>query len=199
VYDPRIDGKTLTFGVLGKLYKSNLLMFDHQTDSLWSQLLQQAITGPLTGKKLTMLTAEHTTWESWRGRHPESLVLSPATGFKRDYGLDPYDQYREGGVPTFRRKADSPIAGAKLRPMERVLGVQLNDLKKAYPFSVLKKSPADFEDRLGATEILIHFDRTSGSAFVTDNERRIVPSVVLFWFAWADFYPGTLVFAAKRD
>src|SRR6516164_2384496 len=64
VYDPQIDGKALTFGVSGRLYRSNLLMFDRETDSLWSQLLQQAITGPLTGKKLVMLPAVHTTWGS---------------------------------------------------------------------------------------------------------------------------------------
>ena len=49
-------------------------MFDRQTDNLWSQLMQQAITGPLTGKKLTILPAEHTTWGAWRNQHPETLV-----------------------------------------------------------------------------------------------------------------------------
>jgi hypothetical protein len=104
VYDPQIDGRTLTFGVSGRLYKSNLLMFDRQTDSLWSQLLQKAITGPLTGKKLVMLPSEHTTWEFWRRQHPDTVVLSPETGFKRNYGLDPYEQYREERVEVFSRK-----------------------------------------------------------------------------------------------
>jgi hypothetical protein len=200
VYDPHFDEKTLTFGVSGKLCKSNLLMYDRQTDSLWSQLLQQAITGPLTGKKLKMmLTAEHTSWESWRSHHPETLVLSPDTGFKCDYGLDPYEQYHEGGAPMFSLRKDTSRRSHKLRPMERVLGVQLNGLKKAYPFSLLKKSLADLEDRLGTTTIRVDFDSKSESGFVTDSEGRVVPSVVLFWFARTDFYPDTLVYAPKKD
>ena len=200
MYDPRVEGRTLSFGVSGKLYKSNLLLFDRQTDSLWSQLLQQAITGPLTGKKLVMASARHTTWELWRSQHPDSLVLSPETGFKRDYGLDPYAAYREGGTTVFSLGKDAAARRRdKLRPMERVLGVQLNGVKKAYPFSTLKKSPADLEDRIGATSIRIHFDKKSESAFATDRHGMIVPSVALFWFAWADFYPDTLLFARAKN
>ena len=200
MYDPRIEGRTLSFGVSGKLYKSNLLLFDRQTDSLWSQLLQQAITGPLTGKKLVMGSAQHITWELWRSQHPDSLVLSPETGFKRDYGLDPYAPYREGGTTVFSSRKDAAARRRdKLRPMERVLGVQFNGVKKAYPFSALKKSPADLEDRLGDTAIRIHFDKKSESGFVTDRHGMIVPSVALFWFAWADFYPDTLLFAPAKN
>ena len=83
--------------------------------------------------------------------------------------------------------------------MERVLGVQLNGVKKAYPFSALKKLPPEVEDRMGPTPIRIHFDRKNESAFVTDWAGRVVPSVMLFWFAWMDFYPDTLVFAANQD
>lgn len=184
----------MTFGVSGRLYKSNLLMFDRQTDSLWSQLLQQAITGPLTGKKLVTLPAELTTWESWKSRHPDTLAMSPETGFKRDYGLDPYAEYREGGTPVFASRKGAALRGDKLKPMERVLGAQLNGFKKAYPFSILKKMPATFQDRLGSTAVIVHFDKKSETGFVTDKSGNVVPSVALFWFAWADFYPDTLVF-----
>jgi hypothetical protein len=194
VYDPRIDGRTLTFGVSGRLYKSNLLMFDRQTDSLWSQLLQQAITGPLTGNKLVILPADHTTWELWRNRHPDTLVMSPKTGFTRDYGVDAYADYREGGVPVFASRVGAAHSGDKLKPMERVLGAQLNAFKKAYPFSILKKMPATFQDRLGSTAVIVHFDKKSETGFVTDKTGNVVPSVALFWFAWVDFYPDTLRF-----
>jgi hypothetical protein len=199
VYDPHIDGRTLTFGVSGKLYKSNLLMFDRQTDSLWSQLLQQAITGPLTGKKLVMVPSEHTTWELWRGQHPDTVVLSPETGFKRDYGLNPYEQYREGGAPMFSSGKSNSRPSGKLKPMERVLGLELNNVKKAYPFPVLKKMGSDFEDRLGSTAVVVHFDKKSESGFVTDKAGNVVPSVVLFWFAWTGFYPNTLIFVPNKQ
>ena len=74
VYDPKNEGNKLTFGVSGKIYKSNLLMYDHETGSRWSQMQQRAITGPLSGPVLGMLPAEHSTWEHWRAQHPETLI-----------------------------------------------------------------------------------------------------------------------------
>ena len=107
VYDPENGANRLTFGVSGEIYKSNLLMYDRETGSLWSQMLQRAITGPLTGAVLAMLPAEHSTWEHWRTEHPNTLVLSLDTGFKRDYGLDPYREYVEDGRPTFLSSRES--------------------------------------------------------------------------------------------
>jgi hypothetical protein len=75
----------------------------------------------------------------------------------------------------------------------------VNAVKKAYPFSALKKLPPDFEDRVGTTPVRIHFDKKSESAFATDRAGNVVPSVVLLWFAWRDFYPDTLVFTAKQE
>jgi hypothetical protein len=64
---------------------------------------------------------------------------------------------------------------------------------------LLKKLPPQFEDRLGTTAIHIHFDRKTETGFVTDSTGQTVPSVILLWFAWADFYPDTLVFASNKD
>lgn len=196
MYDPLISGKRLTFGVTGKLYRSGLVMYDRETQSLWSQLLQQAITGPLTGSALKMLPAEHTTWEYWRERHPKCLVLSPETGFKRDYGLNPYQEYWEQGRPTFRTPEGNHTEKTKfkIRPMERVLGVEVGGIQKAYPFSILKKKPAQFADRVSDKTLLIHFDKKSETAYVSDENATVWPSIALFWFAWLDFYPQTLVY-----
>jgi len=58
--------KLYTFGVSGRLYKSNVLLYDHQTESLWSQLLEKAISGSLAGKRLDKITSVRTTWKAWR-------------------------------------------------------------------------------------------------------------------------------------
>ncbi len=108
--------------------------------------------------------------------------------------------YREAGVPVFRkRQTASSDAGRKLRPMERVLGVQLHGVKKAYPFRALKKQQPEFKDQLGDMVVVIHFDKKSETAFVTDQLGAAVPSVALSWFAWNDFYPDTLVFNPSRN
>jgi len=61
-FDGLIEGRTYTFGVSGLLYQSDLLMYDHQTESLWSQIAMEAVTGSMAGQKLRHLFLEHTTW-----------------------------------------------------------------------------------------------------------------------------------------
>jgi hypothetical protein len=198
IYDPENVGSRLTFGVSGKIYKSNLLMYDHETGSLWSQMLQRAISGPLIGAVLVMLPAEHSTWEHWRTQHPNTLVLSLDTGFKRDYGLDPYREYVEQGRPTFRSPQDIETAKEKINPMERVLGIAVGGIQKAYPFEVLKKKPEQFAEKVGETTVVIHFDRKSKTAWVTTKSGAVLPSTTVFWFAWRDFYPQTQILAKER-
>ena len=86
-FDARAGGKVLTFGTSGLLYRSNKLMFDHETASLWSSLTGEPVVGPLVQLKLrlTALPVVTTTWGEWRARHPDTRVLSLDTGFRRDY------------------------------------------------------------------------------------------------------------------
>lgn len=195
MYDPLIDGKRHTFGVSGKLYNAALVMYDRQTNSLWSQLMQQAITGSLTGTRLRMMPGEHTSWSDWKARHPNTLVLSPDTGFRRDYGYSAYEDYwASGQAPRFRRSAKRD---ERFRPMERVVGVQIGDAKKAYPFVELKKT-ATVEDVVGGQRIRLHYNPKAESAHVTTAGGEVVPSITTFWFAWTDFYPDTEVYRAQR-
>jgi hypothetical protein len=86
-YDALVDGRVLTFGTSGLLYRSNKLMFEVETGSLWSSLTGEPVVGPLVGSglKLTALPVVTTTWGEWRRRHPDTTVLSLDTGFERDY------------------------------------------------------------------------------------------------------------------
>ena len=86
-FDARAGGKALTFGTSGLLYRSNKLMFDHETASLWSSLTGEPVVGPVVELelKLSALPVVTTTWREWRTRHPDTLVLSLDTGFQRDY------------------------------------------------------------------------------------------------------------------
>jgi Protein of unknown function (DUF3179) len=86
-FDARVGGRVLTFGTSGLLYRSNKLLFDHETASLWSSLTGEPVAGSVVNLKLrlTALPVVTTTWSEWRRRHPDTLVLSLDTGFKRDY------------------------------------------------------------------------------------------------------------------
>lgn len=93
VFDRTVDGKLLQFGVSGLLLNSNLLLFDRQTDSLWSQLQRSAVAGPSAGRSLTTIPFTLTSWRDWSTRHPHTLVPEPAEEMLSRYGSEPYLTY----------------------------------------------------------------------------------------------------------
>lgn len=86
-YESRVGDRLRKFGTSGLLYRSNKLMFDHETRSLWSTLEGKPVIGPLAGTGLALRAhpVVTTTWGEWRAEHPETRVLSIDTGYKRDY------------------------------------------------------------------------------------------------------------------
>jgi hypothetical protein len=86
-YESRVGGVLRTFGTSGLLYRSNKLMFDAESHSLWSSLDGTPVVGPLVGSglSLSLLPVVTTTWGEWRHDHPDTTVLSIDTGFQRDY------------------------------------------------------------------------------------------------------------------
>lgn len=88
IYDTMVNGVHHELGTSGFLYRSNKLMYDHATKSLWSTLTGSPVVGRLVGKRIELkkLYVVTTTWNEWKKRHPRTLVLSLNTGFRRDYG-----------------------------------------------------------------------------------------------------------------
>lgn len=119
-FDRRLGDRLLTFGTSGKLYRSDLVMYDRQTESLWSQLEGRAIAGHLTGDVLARLPVQTVTWDQWREAHPDGQVLSRDTGAERDYGRNPYVGYDEAADDPFLFSGE---ADPRLLPKERVLGL----------------------------------------------------------------------------
>jgi hypothetical protein len=191
-FDARIDGRVLSFGVSGLLYNSDVLLYDRQTQSLWSQLLGQAISGPMKGQHLKMLPLTHTTWAGWRAGHPASEVLAANTGMQRAYGRDPYAGYETSEEIMF------PVAfrSAGYHPKERVLGIRIGEQAKAYPFVELGRTTGAISDRIGDTALSIRFDRAAASATAYTADGKQLPAVVGYWFAWYAFNPKTAVFRA---
>ena len=193
VLDTKVNGRKLTFGVSGLLYQSDMLLYDHQTESLWSQIKSEAVTGSLTGARLKLLPSTHTNWESWKARHPETLVMSDDTGYRRDYDRDPYRGYETSKRLMFGVNATNK----KYHPKEKVIGIELGIVFKAYPFSELEKVKSPVRDVLGKTPIRIFYDRKTRTAVIRDENNRQMPSVVGYWFAWYTFHPETRVVSAE--
>ena len=126
MYSRQIEGQDYTFGVSGRLYKSNVLLYDHQTESLWSQLKQKAISGPLVGKELLKIPSTRTRWQTWLNRNPNTQVLSDNTGYNRNYTIDPYEDYYRVGTIMF------PVGEVRrdFAAKEPVLGIEIGNTAK---------------------------------------------------------------------
>jgi hypothetical protein len=123
-YRSDVGGVQRTFGTSGLLYRSNKLMFDEETMSLWSTLEGKPVVGPLAGEPLTleMEPVVTTTWGAWRTAHPETGVLSIETGFDRDYSEGTaYREYFATDQLMFRVPRTDP----RLKNKDEVLGVLL--------------------------------------------------------------------------
>ena len=186
-FDPWIHGERYLFGVSGKLYNSDVLFYDKKTESLWSQLKMEAVTGKLMGTRLKHLKIQHTTWKDWKNRYPGSQVLSPETGYDRAYSENPYARYEA------TEKIMFPVSNFDRRlPMKTwVLGVLVNEKAKAYSFEALKEESSPFQDRIGGVEVEVQFNSEHRWANIFDSEGEEIPSTQAYWFAWAAFHPDT--------
>ena len=125
-YESVVDGEHITFGTSGLLYRSNKLMFDHETNSLWNTFEGVPVVGPRVGSgvQLTYRAVVTTTWEEWRQKHPETTVLSLATGFDRDYAEGA--AYREY-FATDRLMFEVPALDDRLNSKDEVLVLRVAD------------------------------------------------------------------------
>jgi len=196
VYSGTINGQPQKFGVSGLLYNSDVLLYDRATASLWSQILSTAISGKMVGTTLTTIPVQHTSWAAWRRQYPQTQVLSQATGFKRDYSRTPYQDYDANSDIFFPLNAES----RRYHPKERVLGVQIGEKFKAYPFVELAKyGSSPLIDQFAGKTLRIEFDVDNRDGQVFDNNGKVLPSINSFWFAWYAFHPKTAVFEPSKD
>lgn len=188
VFDRTIDGRLLEFGVSGLLYQSDVLMYDRQTESLWSQLEMAAVSGPQAGRRLHLLPARHLTWSAWKKEYPNGHVLSTDTGHDRDYNRLPYDSYEKSPrlmFPVNSNRTDLPTKAW-------IAGVVINGVARAYPRDRLPDGQV-VEDTVGGKPLRIRYDRANREVAITDLSGTSVPYTPAYWFAWQAFHPETTV------
>lgn len=191
-FEALIDTTAATFGVSGLLYNSDVLLYDRATQSLWSQILKTAVSGPLKGRRLQSVPLAHTSWADWRSRHPQTQVLSTDTGFTRDYQRDPYAGYES--VP--RLMFDVQHRDDRVPLKEWVLGIEVGGTHKAYPFSALARrvnNKGDLLDTVNGQQLRIRYQAKHRSAEAFDEHGKPWPGTTAYWFAWVAFYPQTAV------
>lgn len=223
-FDSRINGQAITFGVSGKLYNSDLVMYDRLTGSYWSQVGGEAIRGELAGKKLEQIHIETVRWKNWVKLYPDTLVLSRETGYSRNYDANPYKGYDTSDAIYF------PISNkdGRLAAKERVAGIEIDDKFKAYPLSLVANRTFINDEFNGKPLLIVEgqntyavkiFERELNGNILAfeikdnklldnngiewtfdgispDGKLKQVQAVEGFWFAWAAFHPTTELYGA---
>lgn len=190
VFDGRLDGRTLSFGVSGLLRHSDMIMYDHQTESWWQQAVGQGIAGEMTGRTLTLLTAWMESWAAFHDAHPDGLVMDEPD-WRRAYGTNPYRNY-DTRQPFLYTGEDPPHG---VPPLERV--VRVGD--RAWPLTRLSAAGTLSEAGLTLTWVAgqasaldtgdIGAGREVGNVRVRDAQGRDVAHDIPFAFAFHAFHP----------
>jgi hypothetical protein len=179
------------FGVSGLLYRSDLLMYDRESESLWSQISAEAVTGPALGRRLQLVRSSMQTWGQWRARHPGTTVLTRNTGHQRRYGASPYGDYAESERLLFPVPRDR-----RYHPKMPTLGLRAGDRARAYPAVEVLKSGGAIQETFAGHSVRVAYDEDHRVFQVEAPES--VEVVEGYWFAWAAFHPDTSVATAGR-
>ena len=177
MYSGRVDGEPTTFGTSGLLYRSNKLMYDRNTNTLWSSLVGRPVIGKLAKRddlKLDFFPVALTTWQEWLEEHPDTSIISNDTGYYTPRMYQPeadpksiYYAYRvdpDTMFPVWNRDD-------RLDIKDEVLALSVGDIHKAYPISDLNELRV-VNDTMGDREIVILASSISSDARVFKREGR---------------------------
>ena len=146
------DGSVTTFGGSGLLYNTNLIPYDRQTFSNWSQFLLKCVNGPLIGQDISTTPVFETRYSTWKLMYPNSKMLTRNTGFNRPYGTFPYRDYK-----TNNNYLLFPINNTdnRLPQKDRVLGVIFDGGSKVYSINTFGADIKVINDIAGGTPMVV--------------------------------------------
>jgi hypothetical protein len=186
-YRREVEGRTLRFGVSGLLYNHNFLLYDRETESLWSQFTGEAIAGKLAGKRLAPVVVRQETAAVWTRRAPGSVFLRYPAPERIAYQVSPYQTY------WVQDKILFPVAAedARYHPKELVAGVVVGDVARAYLGSIVTREGGSLEDEVAGVAIRLTYDSDTGTfGWEVPDGVRVEEA---YWLAWKAFHPDTQI------
>ena len=178
VFDARVDEEPEYFGVSGQLYESNLLMYDITTESLWSQIIGEAVVGAKTGTKLTIIPSQVLNFSDVIELYPQAEIMSKETGFKRNYTEGPYGDYNTNDALYF----PISINDTRLPTKEVMYIVNYKDKSIAFQRNALSTNEVA---TITVDTNTINAQIVNGEIQVTDQTGAIIPGYTAMWFSWA--------------
>lgn len=164
-----------------------MLFVDRETNSLWSQLHGQAVSGPMKGTPLRVLPSLQTTWKFWRERHPDTRVMVVARQPGRPYLY----RNRPPGSSSPRKRSsihDTSALG---------LGVVVGGEAIFFPLRELDRTRTPLKLKLGGKPLTLYYHKEGLTAWVEDERGNLVPSVLAYQAGWKAFNPGSRVYRAQ--
>ena len=173
LFETQIEGRDapLVFGSSGLLYRSNKLMFDRETHSLWNQFTGEPVVGPLvdSGLKLKIRPVVITSWAAWRAAHQETRILSLETGHRRDYGSGVvYAAYFSSPELMF----PAVVNEERLRQKDYVFGIRNVAAAKAWPIEAFAGG-AVINDAVGLRDVVLLGDAATRTVRAYDRGGRV--------------------------
>ena len=197
VYERKIQGEEVEFGTSGKLYNTNLIMYDRRTETYWQQIGGMAILGPLTGLKLKLLDSNVVGWGEFKNLNPDAEVLSQNTGFPRSYGRDPYGNYNTDSG--FYFPVDEQDTKSGIHPKNIVFGIEINGVFKAYREDDIIASGNEIEDQVNGVNIKVERAEDGIVTITNTDTGEIIPKERDMWFAWFVFHTDTEIYGYDKD
>jgi hypothetical protein len=187
VFRRKVEGRVLTLGVSGLLYNSGFLMYDRETESLWSQFRGVAVSGSLSGVRLPRIRVVQVTVESWLREHPDTQVLVRPEKYRIDYRVSPFTTYM------VRDSIPFPVAARddRYHPKRLVVGLVADGASGAILDSAVTKAGGSVEHDFQGRVVRVRYD--PNAAVFTWEAPDDVEVTEGYWFAWKAFHPDTQV------
>ncbi len=217
-WDPARTDETITLGISGYLYESDVLLYDRETETFWMQILGIGAVGPHAGARLEQVPVVRTTWKAWRQSHPSTTLLSWRTehGWPREtYASPAYHEYRLSKQVMFRTHTQDD----RLQRKSTVYGLSGGDAHVAIPETAVSTWTEPVEVSVGGRRFRVRWvpEHRTPAAEVLGEPRPAAPPAVgeasaappgaakeawlpapllrCYWFAWSSFHPDTTVWA----
>ncbi len=187
MYARKTGDKTLTFDFAMGLNKNNLLFVDRESHSIWSQLDNKAISGPMKNTPLQIVPSIQATWQHWREKYPDTKVMVVEDKKGRPYVY----RNRKPGTPRPKERPkqhDISNLGLGMVVNERAMFLSLNELFKT-------SSPVHVE--IGGQKVLIFHKEDALTAWAENKEGELLSGVLVYNHGWLDFFPESEIFSAK--
>lgn len=189
VYESIVQNSPLSFGVSGKLHDFDSLLYDRSTNSLWSQVTGEAVSGKMSGQKLRQVPALAITLKEFAAQYPSGEVLSKFTGFVRNYDDLSYGDYAA------TTNGEAVIAQKNLwHPKTKIVGIEVSGKFKAYPQEFIEQKTIVDSFAGAKIQIGIGDGKVVVANIADSNHKTYISSVSMYWFMWQLWHADTQMY-----